>query len=774
MKTKIPIILLFLLILFSERSFPAVNDTVWTSYHWGGYKLQILGGDLHYYTRQKIRVIPDDPNKTFKVSFDDGTLEKIDRNWYYITPNKMKNSKIMINDISYTVFIYPIQEPTIYIEGDEGTFSGVITKDILLKANRLIAKNRLSNFKVISFTLVYFTKNNYEVYVKCNDTVFTDKVKESLKKIETGADLYIEDIHLQYPDNSTRFCDPQKMRIIDNYYNEFIRKTVSFKPFTYDLNLMKNDLRIKLAGHPDKKAVQIITDFAKELNGLLETIKVKIVDDQPSLTIIFDTIKNDTTYVNAGCKSIYGGFLVKEQTRLLYPFSKSYVMLIDTNKLAESGYSILKYDIVNLLGEFKENNITGSIFHDSDSLSDYDKYTLKTMYSEGGEYKILKIMDSDFDYPDKTIVVFILLLLSVCLLFIFSEIYNYYGLNFLISKVKNKIFQRVIEAMLVAQIPVIAFLVLLTGKFTLGDFHEASTCLIIEMYLLPFSVLAGILFLGLDLLLDRVSRKWFMIILNFILSFVCLWLAYQLIYFFITPEFISLSLIDWKIKMVAFIITFYRLYSRFQTSKITGMLQEKELEIAREKELKIKSDLNALQARINPHFLYNALNSLASLAYIDAGRTEKMALSLSKLFRYNINKEDEHFSTLKEEIEMTEIYLEVEKNRFEDKLEYNIEVQNDLYDFKIPKFLLQPLVENAVKHGISKITGKGKIRVKIFEQGNKVRIEIYDNGPAFSDSLITGYGLQNTYEKLKLLYKKPFEIEFINEAEKKLVIMLNK
>ena len=123
---------------------------------------------------------------------------------------------------------------------------------------------------------------------------------------------------------------------------------------------------------------------------------------------------------------------------------------------------------------------------------------------------------------------------------------------------------------------------------------------------------------------------------------------------------------------------------------------------------------------------------------------------------------------------MAQIYLDIEKNRFEEKLEYSIDVQNSLLDFNIPKFILQPLTENAVKHGISKITSKGIIKINIFEEEQKVMIEIYDNGPEFPDGLISGYGLQNTYEKFKLLYKKPFEIEFINKPEKKLVIILTK
>jgi two-component system LytT family sensor kinase len=277
-----------------------------------------------------------------------------------------------------------------------------------------------------------------------------------------------------------------------------------------------------------------------------------------------------------------------------------------------------------------------------------------------------------------------------------------------------------------------------------------------------------------DMLLKKIKMGWIVNILNLVLSFSAIVLTYQLFYFYKTPEIIKVSVVDWQILLIPLLISLYRLYARFQTNKIAGLLQEKELELSKQKELKFKSDLNALQARINPHFLYNALNSVASLAHINPDRTEKMALSLSKLFRYNINKNEEHYATLKDEIEMAEIYLQIEKNRFEDKLNYKIDLQQQLYDFEIPRFILQPLAENAVKHGISKITGQGMIRINIFEEANKVIIEIYDNGPAFPGGLISGYGLQNTYEKLKLLYKKAFDISFINKPEKKLVIVLTK
>ncbi len=772
MKTKILIFLLLFIAASTVKTNASRSDTVWTVYQWSGYKVSVLGGDLHYFIKSKVKIEAEKLPYDIVFKFDFGTVEKGENNWFYFTPNEIGKGTLIVNDVSFPLEVYSLPDPVAYLDGDKYKWKDVITKDDLLNSKKIIAKNKYANFKVLSFTIL-FNENNILWVGKSKDSIFTNDILKHIQKAEVGEKFYIEDIKVKGPDGAIRWLSSLQYKVIDNYNDEFIRKTVSFKPYTYDLNLMKTDLRIKITGHPTKEDIKTVSDLANELNDILETIKVKIVDRQPSLTIIFDSLKNDSLLINNGYERIDEGYKLVRK-KLFFPFHTSCVMYINSSKDFEYRAKGIKKDIVELLGEFKNNNVDGSIFNYSDSLSFFDKYMLKTLYSYGGEYKVQTIIDNKFDPPDRNDVFLIMLIFSVCLLFIFSEIYNYYGLNFLIGKIKFKIIRRIIESVLIAQIPAIAFLILLIEKFMIGDFHELNTCFYIDMFFVPFSILVGVLFLGLDYLLGKIKHNWIVTILNLFLSFFCIWLAYQIIYLFITPEIVNLSDVGWKIMLIPFIVTLYRLYARFQTNKISDLLQEKELELSKQKELKFKSDLNALQARINPHFLYNALNSLASLAYIDAGRTEKMALSLSKLFRYNINKEDEHFSSIKDEIEMTEIYLEIEKNRFEDKLEYNIEIQNSLYEFQIPKFILQPLAENAVKHGVSKITAKGIIKIKIFEQGQKVFIEIYDNGPEFPGGLISGYGLQNTYEKLKLLYKKSFEIEFINKPEKKLVIMLSK
>lgn len=203
-------------------------------------------------------------------------------------------------------------------------------------------------------------------------------------------------------------------------------------------------------------------------------------------------------------------------------------------------------------------------------------------------------------------------------------------------------------------------------------------------------------------------------------------------------------------------------------------LDEKELEVSRLQQLKTKAELDALHSKINPHFLYNALNSIADLAITDGKRARKMTIALADLFRYSINSSDHNYSTIKEEVEMTEVYLEIEKIRFEDQLNYSIDVDNDVKHYLIPRFLLQPVVENAVKHGL-KATGKmTEINVAVKNGGDGLQIMVADNGPAFPDELSPGYGVKSIYDKLDLLFPGNYDIHFTNHPEKKVTMNIHK
>ena len=200
----------------------------------------------------------------------------------------------------------------------------------------------------------------------------------------------------------------------------------------------------------------------------------------------------------------------------------------------------------------------------------------------------------------------------------------------------------------------------------------------------------------------------------------------------------------------------------------------KELELSRMRESKAKAELDALQSKVNPHFLYNALNSIADLSITDGKKGRRMTIALADLFRYSINYSNSNYSTIKDEVEMTEVYLQIEKIRFEDQLNYAVDVEEDLNHYLVPRFLLQPLVENAVKHGM-KATGKMteiKLNIRTDEKG--MVFEILDNGPDFPEELNPGYGVKSVYDKLDLLFPDNYEIHFSNQPQKKVSLFIHK
>jgi two-component system, LytTR family, sensor kinase len=204
-----------------------------------------------------------------------------------------------------------------------------------------------------------------------------------------------------------------------------------------------------------------------------------------------------------------------------------------------------------------------------------------------------------------------------------------------------------------------------------------------------------------------------------------------------------------------------------------SLVKEKDVELSRLKEAKAEAEVKMLQSQINPHFLYNALNSIASLAHTDADKTEKMALSLSDLFRHSINRKGKKVNTLGDELSLVRNYLEIEQIRFGDRLDFSIDVEPDLLALEIPMFILQPLVENAIKHGISKTEGKGEIVLKVNKKDKGILISVQDNGPDFPEGLVSGHGLQTVYNLLRFSYGDKAEISWRNHPKKEITIFID-
>lgn len=201
---------------------------------------------------------------------------------------------------------------------------------------------------------------------------------------------------------------------------------------------------------------------------------------------------------------------------------------------------------------------------------------------------------------------------------------------------------------------------------------------------------------------------------------------------------------------------------------------EKELELSRLQALKSKAELDALHSKVNPHFLYNALNSIADLSITDGKKARKMTIALADLFRYSINYSNNNFSTLADEVAMTEVYLQIEKIRFEDQLNYTLELEEGARHYLVPRFLLQPIVENAVKHGL-KATGKmTEIKLEARLKNADLELIVADNGPAFPEEITPGYGVKSVFDKLDLLFPGQYEIHFSNEPRKQVKVNIHK
>jgi two-component system, LytTR family, sensor kinase len=183
-------------------------------------------------------------------------------------------------------------------------------------------------------------------------------------------------------------------------------------------------------------------------------------------------------------------------------------------------------------------------------------------------------------------------------------------------------------------------------------------------------------------------------------------------------------------------------------------LQAKLKEEARLNELLKESELNMLRSQINPHFLFNSLNSISSLTISNPEKAREMLIKLSDFLRYSVSTNATGFTSLEKEMTNIRRYLEIEKVRFGDKLEFEFNLDSDCKNHQIPAMLLQPLFENAIKHGVYESTDQVKIEMDCrFENGCLDIILLNDFEPGARARKGAGVGLKNIRERLKLLYK---------------------
>jgi two-component system sensor histidine kinase YesM len=205
--------------------------------------------------------------------------------------------------------------------------------------------------------------------------------------------------------------------------------------------------------------------------------------------------------------------------------------------------------------------------------------------------------------------------------------------------------------------------------------------------------------------------------------------------------------------------------------RIEGLIQK----INEDKDRQRATELIALQAQINPHFLYNTLDTIGWISKMNKQKEiERMIMALASFYRLSLHQGDKYI-TVREELGIIESYLILEEMRFPDKFDVSFDIEQEMKDCRMLKIILQPLVENAIKHGVSHKRGKGYLTVKGYVDGEDLRFEVRDDGVGFrvdrmehirreNDYKGGGYGIRNVDERIKLEYGAGYGVSLVSEA----------
>jgi two-component system LytT family sensor kinase len=192
--------------------------------------------------------------------------------------------------------------------------------------------------------------------------------------------------------------------------------------------------------------------------------------------------------------------------------------------------------------------------------------------------------------------------------------------------------------------------------------------------------------------------------------------------------------------------------------------QERRLKESQLETRLVEARLKTLEAELHPHFLFNTLHAISTLVHRDPEAADRMISRLSDLLRITFDRSGEPRISLKEEIEFLQKYLDIEETRFQDRLTVRIEVDPEALDGEVPRMILQPLVENAIKHGIAPRSEPGFLQVLAGRAEERLWMEVRDNGSGLHGrtlkALRTGVGLSNTRARLEYLYGPQHRLEF--------------
>lgn len=220
--------------------------------------------------------------------------------------------------------------------------------------------------------------------------------------------------------------------------------------------------------------------------------------------------------------------------------------------------------------------------------------------------------------------------------------------------------------------------------------------------------------------------------------------------------------------ILGFFIYWTFIIAAYASSYYENFIQQEIRTLKLESELS-KAEFQALKMQLQPHFLFNTLNSISALLQTDTDKADKMLTLLGDFLRLTLERKNDSFLTLEEELKFTEKYLKIEEVRFGDRLKIQFKIQDEILKTKVPNLILQPLVENAIRHGISKNVNKGWIKIIAVKSKGELELTVLDSGAKIRDSKNDqnkGVGLSNTKLRLKQLYDDNFTLS-LNKIEDK-------
>jgi signal transduction histidine kinase len=235
-----------------------------------------------------------------------------------------------------------------------------------------------------------------------------------------------------------------------------------------------------------------------------------------------------------------------------------------------------------------------------------------------------------------------------------------------------------------------------------------------------------------------------------------------------TPLFVPLWLEKFSNGVLSYLVLYAVILAVSSVLDSRARLARQQTETARLNELLSKAQLDALRRQIEPHFLFNALNAIAGLVREERNDDAvTMIAGLSDFLRRVLAGSSNQQVPLSEEVEFAQRYLDIQKARFAERLEVTIDVPPELLDAQVPTLILQPMVENAIKHGIAKRAHGGVIRIAASRLNGVLTLRVYNDGPALSlasENAAPGIGIANIRTRLQSLYGDAFELSLRNHC----------